>query len=199
MAACLLLTGFSFWIPPASSFHIVLIALGIYTFAAAYSPGAGPVPFVYSAEAYPLAIRAQGMSLATATTWFFNFLLSVTWPSLLAAWGPQAAFAFYAAWNLVGWFAVLLLVPETKGRSLEDLDAVFSIPTKVHVARGLLQLQSVCRYICRRRSPDTSRHVRGDADSDVNFDVGYDSDAEGDVEMEHLVHARTLQESSVSI
>ena len=64
------------------------------------------------------------MSLATATTWFFNFVLSVTWPSLLQAFRPQGAFGWYAAWNVVGFVAVLLFLPETKEKTLEELDAV---------------------------------------------------------------------------
>lgn len=99
-------TGFSFWIPEDSTARIACIALGIYLFGIVYSPGEGPVPFTYSAEAYPLYIRPIGMSLATATTWFFNFILSVTWPSLLQAFKPQGAFSWYAAWNIVGFFLV---------------------------------------------------------------------------------------------
>ncbi|KAK4179972.1 hypothetical protein QBC36DRAFT_307790 [Triangularia setosa] len=67
-----------------------------------YSPGEGPVPFTYSAEAYPLYIRAIGMSFATATTWFFNFVLALTWPSMLEAFKPQGAFGWYAGWNIIG-------------------------------------------------------------------------------------------------
>jgi len=128
MALFLFFTGFSFWIPDTSTAHIACIALGLYLFGMVYSPGEGPVPFTYSAEAYPLYIRPIGMSLATATTWFFNFVLSVTWPSLLRAFKPQGAFGWYAGWNIIGFFGVLLFVPETKEKTLEELDAVFSVP-----------------------------------------------------------------------
>jgi len=59
---------------------------------------------------------------------------------LLKAFKPQGAFAYYAVWNLIGFFAVLLFVPETKGLSLEELDQVFSIATRTHAAYGLRQL-----------------------------------------------------------
>jgi hypothetical protein len=75
----------------------------------------------------PLYIRAQGMSLATATTWFFNFILSVTWPSLLKAFKPQGVFSWYAGWNLIGFAGVLFFVPETKGKMLKELDQVFGV------------------------------------------------------------------------
>jgi hypothetical protein len=110
-----------------------------------YSPGEGPVPFTYSAEAYPLYIRSQGMSLATATTWFFNFVLSITWPSLLQSFGSTGAFCWYAAWNIVGFFGVLFFVPETKGKTLEELDMVFSVPSRLFAAYGAKQFVWWCR------------------------------------------------------
>jgi hypothetical protein len=146
----LFFTGFSFWIPEGAA-QTACIALGIYLFGMVYSPGEGPVPFTYSAEAYPLYIRAQGMSLATATTWFFNFILSVTWPSLLKAFKPQGAFSWYACWNLIGFTGVLFFVPETKGKTLEELDQVFGVRTRDHAAYGLKQfLFFFRRYIFRQ-------------------------------------------------
>ncbi|KAB5585841.1 hypothetical protein GE09DRAFT_944904 [Coniochaeta sp. 2T2.1] len=140
MALCMFFTGFSFWIPDDSKAHIACIALGIYLFGIVYSPGEGPVPFTYSAEAYPLYIRPIGMSLATATLWFFNFVLSITWPSLLNAFKPQGAFGWYGVWNIVGFFAVLFFVPETKEKTLEELDSVFGVPLRSHMRYGAEQL-----------------------------------------------------------
>lgn len=72
MPACLslrcLLTALDSWIPQGSG-RLTVVALGIYLFECVYSPGEGPVPFTYSAEAFPLYIRDIGMSFATATTW----------------------------------------------------------------------------------------------------------------------------------
>jgi hypothetical protein len=111
MALFMFFTGFSFWIPEDSTAHIACIALGIYLFGVVYSPGEGPVPFTYSAEAYPLYIRPIGMSLATATTWFFNFILAVTWPSMLTAFKPQGGFRGMGGGISLGfsWFCSLCL------------------------------------------------------------------------------------------
>jgi len=172
MALFMLFTGFSFWVPSTTA-RVACIALGIYLFGIVYSPGEGPVPFTYSAEAYPLYMRTLGMSLATATTWFFNALLSITWPSLQRAFKPQGAFGWYAAWNIIGWVLVLLFMPvsyalvfvsttpqesmadiafqETKGKTLEELDQIFSVPTSVHAAYGLRQIPYFFkRYLFRR-------------------------------------------------
>lgn len=61
MAWTLLAAGACFYIPQHSGAHLPVIALFIYLFAAFYSPGEGPVPFTYSAEAFPLFHR--GMTL----------------------------------------------------------------------------------------------------------------------------------------
>ena len=133
MSLFLFLIAFSFLIPNETG-KLAGVSLGIYLFAVVYSPGEGPVPFTYSAEAYPLYVRPLGMALATATTWFFNFVLSITFPSLERAFTDTGAFCWYAAWNIVGWVLVLLFLPETKGLSLEELDQVFSVPTHKHAA-----------------------------------------------------------------
>ncbi|CAL5874040.1 uncharacterized protein PFLUO_LOCUS8326 [Penicillium psychrofluorescens] len=152
MALAMFFTGFSFYIPESShSARIGCIALGTYLFGIVYSPGEGPVPFTYSAEAYPLYVRSYGMALATATTWFFNFILGVTWPSLRNAFTPTGAFCWYAAWNIVGWWLILMFLPETKGKTLEELDQVFSVPTRFHAKYGLRQIPYfVKRYLLGR-------------------------------------------------
>lgn len=70
LAICLLWTGFSFWIEPDiadSKKRVAMVTTGMYLFEVFYSPGEGPVPFTYSAEAFPLHVREVGMSWATAT------------------------------------------------------------------------------------------------------------------------------------
>ncbi|KAL1971067.1 hypothetical protein VTN77DRAFT_18 [Rasamsonia byssochlamydoides] len=137
LAITLFWTGFSFWIQPdnpTSRKRVAMVTTGMYLFEVFYSPGEGPVPFTYSAEAFPLHVREVGMSWATATTWCFNFILSFTWPSLLRSFKPQGAFGWYAGWCIVGWFLVLLFVPETKALTLEELDQVFSVPTWKHAS-----------------------------------------------------------------
>ncbi|KAH9961498.1 hypothetical protein BC827DRAFT_1131587 [Russula dissimulans] len=151
MSFFLLLTGFAFWIPEGKA-RIAAVSLGVYLFDCAYSPGEGPVPFTYSAEAFPLYIRDVGMSFATAVTWLFNFVVAITFPRLLGAFKPQGAFGWYAAWNIVGFVAILLFVPETKALSLEELDQVFSVPTHVHAAYQIKALpHNIKKYIFRMK------------------------------------------------
>lgn len=142
MGLCLLWCGMSFFLPQETvqtpegtelrptQARLGSIAAAIYTFMAVYSPGEGPVPFTYSAEAFPLHLRDIGMSFATATCWGFNFILSLTWPALVEAFTPQGAFGWYAAWNFFGWIYCYFLLPETKNLTLEELDTVFAVGNK---------------------------------------------------------------------
>ncbi|KXH62808.1 hypothetical protein CSAL01_12712 [Colletotrichum salicis] len=134
MSLCLFFTGFSFYIPQDTTARLACVATGIYLFAAVYSPGAGPVPFTYSAEAFPLHIRDIGMSSATAVTWGFNFIISFTWPQMIASFGVTGAFMWYACWNLVGFVVAYFFLPETKNLTLEELDSVFDVKSRDHAA-----------------------------------------------------------------
>jgi len=132
MGICLLWCGMSFYLPldaedEPTPARLGSIAAAIYVFMAVYSPGEGPVPFTYSAEAFPLHLRDVGMSFATATCWGFNFILSLTWPALVDAFSEQGAFGWYAAWNFFGWVYCYFLLPETKNLTLEELDTVFDV------------------------------------------------------------------------
>jgi hypothetical protein len=90
-----------------------------------YSPGAGPVPFTYASEIFPLSHRSIGMSFSVSTSSVFASLLSLTFPWLLGKVGTTGAFAFYAGGNLLSWVLTWAFCPEVKGLRLEDVGAVF--------------------------------------------------------------------------
>ncbi|KAF4966682.1 hypothetical protein FSARC_5671 [Fusarium sarcochroum] len=150
MSACLFWTGSSFNIVD-DKIRLALIASSIYIFMAIYSPGLGPVPFTYSAEAFPLHIRPLGMASATAVTWAFNFLLSFTWPMMEKSFTPQGAFYWYATWNIIGFVFAYFLLPETKALSLEELDLVFSIRNRDHARYYLRRLGWYTQHIMGRK------------------------------------------------
>lgn len=82
------------------------------------------VDWLYPAEIFPYRTRSRGMSLAVSSNWLSNFAVGLWTPPLLQAigWGT---YLFYAAWNLVALFVVWTWFVETKGRSLEEIDAIF--------------------------------------------------------------------------
>jgi len=96
MTWTLLGAGFSALIPKSSPSRLGIISMFIFLFAAFYSPGEGPVPFTYSAEVFPLSHREVGMGFAVATCLGWSSVLSITFPSLLGAFGVTGAFGFYA-------------------------------------------------------------------------------------------------------
>ncbi|KAG0144641.1 hypothetical protein CROQUDRAFT_672231 [Cronartium quercuum f. sp. fusiforme G11] len=154
MSFCLLLTGMAFFIPftgEGDTRRAGVVAAAIYLYMVFYSPGEGPVPFTYSAEAFPLYIRDFGMSYATAVCWLFNFVLAITFPLLLNAFTPQGAFGWYAGWCIIGWVLVFFLMPETKALTLEELDYVFSVPTSKHASYQLKNfVYHIRKYIFRQ-------------------------------------------------
>lgn len=153
MAIFLLVAGFSFLTPEDNEKgRLAGVATGIYLFTAVYSSGEGPVPFTYSAEAFPLYIRDLGMGFATATCWFFNFILAFTWPRLRNAFTVTGAFGWYAAWNVVGFFLVLWFLPETKGLTLEELDDVFGVSLRKHaIYRTREFINNIRKYVLRQK------------------------------------------------
>ncbi|KAH9827338.1 MFS sugar transporter like protein [Teratosphaeria destructans] len=134
MAWTLLAAGFCFYIPQDNKAHLGLIAMFIYLFAAFYSPGEGPVPFTYSAEVFPLSHREVGMGWAVATCLFWASVLSISFPAILAAFGSTGAFGFYAGLNVIALIMIFLFVPETKQRTLEELDYIFAVPGRKFIA-----------------------------------------------------------------
>ncbi|KAK8235885.1 hypothetical protein HDK90DRAFT_485953 [Phyllosticta capitalensis] len=147
MAWTLLAGGFCFYIPENSSAHLGMIAFFVFLFAAFYSPGEGPVPFTYSAEVFPLTHREVGMAWAVATCLGWAAVLSITFPRMLAVMTPTGAFGFYAALNVTALVMIFLWVPETKQRTLEELDYVFAVPTRKHMS---YQVSKAMPYFIKR-------------------------------------------------
>lgn len=73
-------------------------------------------------EVLPLAVRGPATSLATTAVWGFDLLIAVTALSAVHTFGRTATFLGYAVMNVACWFFVLRRVPETRGRSLEQIE-----------------------------------------------------------------------------
>jgi hypothetical protein len=139
MAWSLLAAGMFYFINPSSRAHLGMVTFFIYVYDAFYSPGEGPVPFTYSAEVFPLSHREIGMSWAVATNNFWATVVSITFPRQLRAFGTPGAFAFYTGMNIIAFCLIFLFLPETKQRTLEELDYVFGVPTRTHAKYQITQ------------------------------------------------------------
>ncbi|KAJ4411063.1 hypothetical protein N0V91_001436 [Didymella pomorum] len=106
------------------------VVLFVYLFTIMYSLGEGPVAFQYSAEVFPTIHREQGMAWAVCINNTFAGILGLTFPRMTTVMTQTGAFGFYAGLNLIAWFMIFAFVRETKQLTLEEIDQVFSVPTK---------------------------------------------------------------------
>jgi len=100
---------------------LAVISLAVYV--ACFAIGLGPVFWLLISEIYPLKIRGRAMGVATMMNWGSNLIVALTFLSLLHSLGRSATFWLYAVIGIIAWFFVYRLVPETKGRTLEQIDA----------------------------------------------------------------------------
>ncbi|KAJ5082092.1 hypothetical protein N7532_011135 [Penicillium argentinense] len=127
----LLAAGLSLLSPETpKSAHVAPIVLFVYLFTICYSLGEGPVAFQYSAEVFPTIQREQGMAWAVCINNTFAGVLGLTWFRMRTVMTQTGAFGFYAGLNLLAWLMIFFFVRETKQLTLEELDQVFSVPTK---------------------------------------------------------------------
>ncbi|KAK0254871.1 hypothetical protein B0A54_13309 [Friedmanniomyces endolithicus] len=137
----------------SSASQIGPVVLFVYLFTIMYSLGEGPVAFQYSAEVFPTIQREQGMAWVVCINNTFAGILSLTFPRMSAVMTRTGAFGFYAALNLIAWGMIFCFVRETKQLTLEEIDQVFSVPTKEFLAyeTGTWLPYFVKRYILRRK------------------------------------------------
>jgi SP family arabinose:H+ symporter-like MFS transporter len=91
-------------------------------FIAFFSFSQGAVIWVYISEVFPNRVRAKGQSIGSFTHWLMNAIVSVLFPVVAATWG-SAPFFFFAAMMALQFVVVLVSFPETRGVSLEDMEA----------------------------------------------------------------------------
>lgn len=97
-----------------------------YTFIAFFSIGLGPITWVYSSEIFPLKLRAQGASIGVAVNRLMNATVSMSFISIYEAITIGGAFFMFGGIAIVAWWFFYFLLPETKGKSLEEIETLFS-------------------------------------------------------------------------
>jgi MFS transporter, SP family, galactose:H+ symporter len=102
---------------------ITAVCLAAYIVFFAFS--LGPIVWLMISEIYPLRNRAQAVAVSTASNWGANFLVSLTFPILTNRLGGSPTFFIYAALGVVTLLFVIARVPETKGRTLEEISALW--------------------------------------------------------------------------
>jgi len=124
MTATLLVLSAAFAMGASQELAWIAMA-SVAAFVGFFAIGLGPVFWLLIAEIFPLALRGRAMSLATIANWVFNLAVSVTFLDIVAAVGSAGAFLAYAILSIGALIFIAMIVPETKGRSLEQIEEAF--------------------------------------------------------------------------
>ncbi|MGZ7095942.1 MAG: sugar porter family MFS transporter [Methanobacterium sp.] len=122
MVISLIILGLSFALPGLSGSLGILAVLSLMLYVGSFAIGLGPVFWLMISEIYPLKIRGRAMSTATVVNWGMNLLVAITFLSLIQLLGASGTFWLY---SIISVFAILFVyfrVPETKGKSLEEIE-----------------------------------------------------------------------------
>jgi sugar porter (SP) family MFS transporter len=125
MTVSLILLGLVFATGGSGGAAGLLATVCLALYIACFAISLGPVFWLMISEIYPLSIRGKAMSVASLANWGSNWLVALTFPVLLATLGGAGSFWLFAAMGIVAWFFVYFRVPETKGKTLEEIEAEF--------------------------------------------------------------------------
>ncbi len=100
----------------------IVAVLGLLIYTGSFAIGLGPVFWLLIAEIYPLKIRGAAMSVASMANWAANFVVTISFLTLLSAIGGVGAFFLFGFLTLVALGYFWRKVPETKGRSLQEIE-----------------------------------------------------------------------------
>ncbi|KAG6336081.1 hypothetical protein ID866_3007 [Astraeus odoratus] len=135
------------------------MAAMLYVYVCFYSLGVGPLPWVYVSDIFPTRTRHYGLAVASGTQWLFNFVVSKVTPTLIADLGYKLFFMF-AVIDICGIATFATLIPETKGRSLEEMDIIFGAVSnetrKAFIERQERQLQ----HELNEMTPEGSHQIK---------------------------------------
>jgi MFS family permease len=122
MTISLLILGWLFRVrdvPAASWLAVICVMIYVGSFAISL----GPIFWLLISEIYPLRIRGVAMGIATMSNWAFNLVVALTFLILLNSLGPTYTFWLYGILSVGAFVFSYRLVPETKGRALEEIEA----------------------------------------------------------------------------
>jgi SP family xylose:H+ symportor-like MFS transporter len=100
-----------------------LVFIIVYT--ASFMMSWGPITWVLIAEIFPNKIRGKAVAIAVAAQWASNYLISSTYPAMMEFSGTMT-YGFYGLMSVLSLMFVWKFVPETKGRTLEDMEALWN-------------------------------------------------------------------------
>ena len=130
MVVSLFALGLAFEGGGGSTFDSVLAIASLMTYVASFAISLGPIFWLLNAEIYPLSVRSKAAGIGTMANWTFNFIVSLTFLLLIEALGRSGAFWFYGGVGVLTLLFCWKLVPETKCKHLEEIQAYFEARVK---------------------------------------------------------------------
>jgi MFS family permease len=122
VGAVLSLVGLGLWFQiPGLKQDGIIALIFLLTFMASFAIGLGPVFWLMISEIYPVGVRSRAMAVATVANWVANFLVSYFFLQLVDVIGQSGTFYLYAGLGVVALAYFTVRVPETKDRSLEEI------------------------------------------------------------------------------
>ena len=122
MIASLAALGFVFRAARDSATLGSLAVLSVMIYVGSFAISLGPIFWLLISEIYPLRIRGAAMGIATMSNWSFNLLVALTFLALIDRLGPTYTFWLYSLVSIGSFVFCYALVPETKGRTLEEIE-----------------------------------------------------------------------------
>lgn len=127
MAGSVMVLGYYFYLLNHRSESPAMIAVAmLILYVAFFSIGLGAIPWLMMSEIFPAKARGLAASLATLLNWTFSFIVTYSFASMNSALSEQGTFWFYTGVCILGVTYVMIYVPETKGRTLEQIEAHFA-------------------------------------------------------------------------
>ncbi|MBU2719499.1 sugar porter family MFS transporter, partial [Acidithiobacillus ferridurans] len=121
MLVSLIFIGTGFMIQLHGALTYIIVGM-VAIFVAFFAIGLGPIFWLMISEIFPLAIRGRAMSIATVANWVSNMVISGIFLDLLLMIGRGPTFIFYASMTVLAILFTLWIVPETKGKTLEQIE-----------------------------------------------------------------------------
>lgn len=112
-----------------------------YIYVAFFNIGLAPVTWVYSSEIFPSRLRAQGHSIGVAVNRVMNAVVSMSFISIYKAITIGGAFFMFGGISVLAWVFFFFFLPETKGRTLEEMEDIFSKKGAIEPSTASIEIQ----------------------------------------------------------
>ncbi|CAH2302956.1 solute carrier family 2, facilitated glucose transporter member 10 [Pelobates cultripes] len=138
-----------------------IVLLSMMTFVSAFSISFGPMTWLVLSEIFPAEIRGRAFAFCNSFNWATNLLISLSFLEVINSVGLSWTFLAYGMMGAVAIVFIYFFIPETKGKSLEEIDKEFS-------TKRLVSLNQKWERFPRRRLSDPGYHMMGRSNSSIS-------------------------------